>query len=317
MLKIIKEFKISLMFIMLSCLVLTSVHIYNKRIKVVVDGVADTYYTNALSYDFVAKQLAHKYSFDDYVIETSSDTNVVRNNAILIVNSKKNIELTSNSQTSNIETYSATPEELVQELGYENSKDVKYITDTDKLLKDIEKIRIIKVEEIYEEEVSVEEVERKEVDDPNVFKGITTVVSTGIASEYNNKYLTTYYDGVIFEKKLVDRKIIKEGTPTTVSIGTKEIPNLPANYASGDTVWDSVAKCEAGGDWAKNTGNGYYGGLQFSAATWKTASKAVGVNAEFAHQASREEQIKAAEWMLSRSSWKQQWPSCSKKLGLW
>ncbi len=76
------------------------------------------------------------------------------------------------------------------------------------------------------------------------------------------------------------------------------------------SVWDKLAKCESGGNWSINTGNGYYGGLQFTASTWR----AVG-GTGLPHQNSREEQIKRAEILLARSGWGQ-WPACTKKLGL-
>ena len=52
-----------------------------------------------------------------------------------------------------------------------------------------------------------------------------------------------------------------------VKVGTKEPP--AANFAAGNTVWDRLAQCESGGNWAINTGNGYYGGLQFNLGTWQ------------------------------------------------
>ncbi len=79
--------------------------------------------------------------------------------------------------------------------------------------------------------------------------------------------------------------------------------------ASG-SVWDRLAQCESGGNWQINTGNGYYGGLQFLPSTWR----AVG-GTGLPHQHSREEQIKRAEILLARSGWGQ-WPACTAKLGL-
>lgn len=76
------------------------------------------------------------------------------------------------------------------------------------------------------------------------------------------------------------------------------------------SVWDRLAACESGGRWNINTGNGYYGGLQFSAATWR----AVG-GSGLPHQASREEQINRGQILQARSGWGQ-WPACSAKLGL-
>ena len=81
----------------------------------------------------------------------------------------------------------------------------------------------------------------------------------------------------------------------------------------GSTVWDKLAQCEATGNWAINTGNGYYGGLQFSAGTWK--GHGGGVYAPYAHLASREQQIAIAEKVLASQGWGA-WPSCSSKLGL-
>lgn len=79
--------------------------------------------------------------------------------------------------------------------------------------------------------------------------------------------------------------------------------------ASGD-VWDQLAKCEAGGNWNTNTGNGYSGGLQFAPGTWR-ANGGQGS----AHNASREEQIRVAENVKASQGWGA-WPACSKKLGL-
>ncbi|WP_065961473.1 transglycosylase family protein [Curtobacterium sp. UCD-KPL2560] len=83
----------------------------------------------------------------------------------------------------------------------------------------------------------------------------------------------------------------------------------PANAASGST-WDALAQCESGGNWAINTGNGYYGGLQFNLRTWQ-ANGGAGNPAS----ASREAQIAVAERVLASQGWGA-WPACSAKLGL-
>ncbi|MEV0699718.1 transglycosylase family protein [Saccharopolyspora sp. NPDC050389] len=87
---------------------------------------------------------------------------------------------------------------------------------------------------------------------------------------------------------------------------------LPANAASQST-WDAVAKCESGGNWSINTGNGYYGGLQFNQSTW--AAYGGTSYASNASQASREQQIAVAERVLQKQG-PGAWPVCSKKAGL-
>lgn len=90
------------------------------------------------------------------------------------------------------------------------------------------------------------------------------------------------------------------------------IQRARVSYLAGSSgsVWDRLALCESGGNWSINTGNGYYGGLQFSLSTWQ----AVG-GSGYPNQASREEQIARAEILLARSGWGA-WPACAAKLGL-
>ncbi|MGW0246796.1 transglycosylase family protein [Nocardia goodfellowii] len=78
--------------------------------------------------------------------------------------------------------------------------------------------------------------------------------------------------------------------------------------AEGGNNWDAVAECESGGNWGINTGNGYYGGLQFSPSTW-AANGGSGSPAE----ASREEQIRVAENVLATQG-PGAWPVCGANL---
>ena len=82
---------------------------------------------------------------------------------------------------------------------------------------------------------------------------------------------------------------------------------------AGTSVWDDLARCESGGNWAANTGNGYYGGLQFSHGTWHGYGG--GEFAEYPHEATREEQILVAERLRAARGY-QPWPACRVKLGL-
>ncbi|GAA2793984.1 transglycosylase family protein [Saccharopolyspora taberi] len=87
---------------------------------------------------------------------------------------------------------------------------------------------------------------------------------------------------------------------------------MPAN-AAPESTWDAVAQCESTGNWHINTGNGYYGGLQFSASTW--AAYGGTSYASNAADASREQQIAVAERVLQAQG-PGAWPVCSKKAGL-
>jgi cell wall-associated NlpC family hydrolase len=78
-------------------------------------------------------------------------------------------------------------------------------------------------------------------------------------------------------------------------------------------VWDQLAHCESTGNWAANTGNGFSGGLQFTASTW--AAYGGGQYAAQAHLATKDQQISVAARVAAGQGW-HAWPACSKKLGL-
>ncbi|GAA3978683.1 LysM peptidoglycan-binding domain-containing protein [Streptomyces sp. NBC_01352] len=90
-------------------------------------------------------------------------------------------------------------------------------------------------------------------------------------------------------------------------------PLMAAGSASAATAseWDAVAQCESGGNWSINTGNGYYGGLQFSASTW--AAYGGTQYAAQANQASKAQQIAVAEKVLAGQG-KGAWPNCGVNL---
>jgi nucleoid-associated protein YgaU len=85
-----------------------------------------------------------------------------------------------------------------------------------------------------------------------------------------------------------------------------------AAQAKSSVNWDAIAQCESGGNWHINTGNGYYGGLQFSRSTWK--ANGGGTYAGTADKASRSEQIAVAERVLDGQGIGA-WPVCGKKGG--
>jgi resuscitation-promoting factor RpfA len=85
-----------------------------------------------------------------------------------------------------------------------------------------------------------------------------------------------------------------------------------AAHAATDVQWERVAHCESGGNWHDNTGNGYYGGLQFSASTW--SSYDTNHFANRADLATREQQMGVADRVLARQGWGA-WPVCSHDAG--
>jgi LysM repeat protein len=106
---------------------------------------------------------------------------------------------------------------------------------------------------------------------------------------------------------------------STASESTASEPSTTTTSSSSDiepqgtvsmATWDRLAQCESNGNWSINTGNGYYGGLQFALSSWEWVG-----GTGYPHEASKSEQIARAELLLERQGWNA-WPACSRQLGL-
>ena len=105
--------------------------------------------------------------------------------------------------------------------------------------------------------------------------------------------------------------ILVAGGMTAAFVVTDALAMSTAASAGGSVAqFERLAQCESGGNWSINTGNGYYGGLQFNLATWR----GLGYGGS-PHQASKSTQISAGQKLHSQRGWSP-WPACSRKLGL-
>jgi uncharacterized protein YabE (DUF348 family) len=148
------------------------------------------------------------------------------------------------------------------------------------------------------------------INDDTMMKGQQQVMDPGAPGEKITTYRIQLINGKETGKEKLGEKITKEAKPKIVKIGTKQPPQP---VISDGEVWDRLAKCESGGNWAINTGNGFYGGLQFDKGTW--ISNGGGQYAALPNQATREQQIAIATKVRDARGYSP-WPACKKKLGL-
>jgi resuscitation-promoting factor RpfA len=117
------------------------------------------------------------------------------------------------------------------------------------------------------------------------------------------------YRGISRKPSTAVRRTIARVVVAGVAVGAP-LAVAPAFASAEQSVnWDAIAQCESSGNWAANTGNGYYGGLQFKLSTWH-ANGGSGNPAN----ASRAEQIRVAENVL-KTQGIGAWPTCGKKAG--
>jgi uncharacterized protein YabE (DUF348 family) len=141
---------------------------------------------------------------------------------------------------------------------------------------------------------------------PTMFKGVSKTETAGVAGQTQTTHLQTWVDGKLESDKAGSSLVKIAPVSVLVARGTKSRPapaaparaKAPARSSSGGgstvngAMWDRIAKCESGNNWSINTGNGYYGGLQFDIRTW--LGNGGGQFAPRADLASRTQQIAIA-----------------------
>ena len=145
----------------------------------------------------------------------------------------------------------------------------------------------------------------KEIENPNLPVGTERVKQAGEAGEKLVTYRVTQRNNVEVSREQIKVKVLSQATPKIVVVGTKQ------PVISDAAVWDRLAFCESSGNWSINTGNGYYGGLQFSLQTWRAYG-----GSGYPHENSREEQIRIATKVRDARGHYGDWPACAAKLGL-
>ncbi len=149
--------------------------------------------------------------------------------------------------------------------------------------------------------------------DSSMYTDQTKTVRAGHDGSRKVVYRVVSENGTVTKRKAVRSTVLSRPVDAVVRYGTKDRPapapskSTSSNYASGNSIWDRIAACESGGNWATNTGNGYYGGLQFNLSTWH----AYGGTGR-PDQQSREAQIAVAERVAAASGGYGAWPVCGR-----
>ena len=275
-----------------------------KQVKLMVDGKPQTVTTNAST---VRDVLAER-GLAAGAVASPLDGRLGLSGTDLDVTLPKRVVLTDGTKTSRPTLAAKTVGDLLAAAG-------NPLAPTDKVEPTagtpVKKDMVIKVTRIRTEEVTLDEdVDSPEVEkkDPTLIRDRKVVEKKGKPGKAKVRYSITTVNGKVTKKDKLGEEVITKPTPTTVRIGTKPgAPHVPHG------VWDQLAQCEATGNWAINTGNGFYGGVQFDQNTWdRWGGQEYAPRADLA---TREEQIAIAKKTQAAQGWGA-WPSCSAKLGL-
>ncbi|WP_309504850.1 MULTISPECIES: transglycosylase family protein [Nocardioides] len=284
-----------------------SVH-FARPFEVNVDGEATTYWVTATTVSGALDAIGHRYAGAD--LSTSRSGAVDRDGLTLDVVTPKELTVKIGDRHPVERTVTAlTVEDALDDLGVELDARDQTKPAVDHVLEDGDRLVFTDVKvttkHVSDEVVPFDTVEQE---DDSMYAGESEVVREGREGLRDVTYRIVYRNGEISVKKVLSQDIRRQPVDEVVKVGTKE---AAANFTGGDSVWDRLAQCEAGGNWATNTGNGYYGGLQFSLGTWHAYG-----GPGMPHTASRETQIAIATKVRDASGGYGAWPGCAAKLGL-
>ncbi len=150
----------------------------------------------------------------------------------------------------------------------------------------------------------------RRIEDPEMNMSRQVVEDPGNPGTQDVTFAVAMVNGVETGRLPVANTVIAPARDAVLRVGAKPGTEVPP--VSNGSIWDAISSCEAGGNWAINTGNGFYGGVQFDQGTWEASG---GLRfAPRADLATREEQIAVASVTQARQGWGA-WPVCGGRAG--
>ena len=256
---------------------------YGRKLTVTVDGQTKEYWTTATNVDSALQDLGIR--ADGAVLSASRSQPLGRGGLTLAVTTPKKVTFVADGKTRTVTSTSSTVFGLLAELGVTKKLDDVVTPAMPTALDDGMKVvlkRVVTKQERTTEAIGYSTTQQK---DSSLYKGQTKVVTPGKKGSKVVVRKKTWVDGKLTTTKVVSQKVTRKPVTAVVKVGTKSRPAASPDTSSssspsaGNTsgagintansaMWDRIAQCESGGNWHINTGNGYYGGLQFATASW-------------------------------------------------
>ena len=288
---------------------------YARQLELTVDGDSSSYWVTATSVGDALSQVGQRFAGSE--LSASRSSYLGRDGLELEVSTPKQVTVVSAKGKERVTTTASRVAGALRQLKLDADRDDELQPRASRELADGMRIRLTTIdkrERSVIEPIAYETVVRYTDD---MYKGQEKTVRSGQNGHERVKLRRILADGKLRNIKVLRRTVLDKPVTTVIVRGSatrpapEPAPEPATNYVSGSTVWDQLAECESGGNWAINTGNGYYGGLQFTLETWQGYG-----GTGYPHEASRETQIAVAEQVQAAQGWGA-WPACSAELGLY
>jgi uncharacterized protein YabE (DUF348 family) len=285
--------------------------VLDKEVSVAVDGqtlVVKGYLSTVA--DVLAKSAITLEQKD--LVEPAANASIADGQTITVIRVRaKQVTVTHDGTTSTLSSYATSVAGALSDAGVSVSSTDRVSPGITENLTDGQTVTVQRVVVTQASTTAAIPFTSTTVKDATIAKGTQKVTTQGVAGVRTTTYKVVTVDGVEESRTLVSdadttapvAQVTTVGTKASAATPTTSTPVPPTgggaiNLANA-AMWDKVAQCESGGNWHINTGNGYYGGLQFSYSTWLGAGG--GEFAQRADLASREQQITVANRLYATS----------------
>lgn len=246
---------------------------YGRKLTVTIDGRTRDYWTTATTVAAALQELGIR--ADSAKLSASRSMPLGRQGLVLSVTTPKVVAVRADGKNRTITSTGATVADVLSELHISKGALDRVQPAPTTVVTAGMKIAVLRVTSTQVKETQPVAAPVTRQSDSSLFRGQTKTIKAGSAGAQVVTYAITTVDGKVESKKAIATTLTQAPVGAIIAVGTKSRPTISAGNTSGAGInlsnaamWDRIAQCESGGNWATNTGNGYYGGLQFDSGSW-------------------------------------------------
>ena len=246
-----------------------------KEVKVSLDGSEKTINTTAPDVAGLVTELGVASASS---VSVPKDSRLAVEGSFVSISTPKDVSIVADGKVAAATTTAATVGEVLKEAGVSLGANDRSSQPDSAHVVDNMVIKVSRVQKgktvVATEELPFQTVTTESAELP---KGEEEVTREGTPGTLKKTFKLVLVDGREASRSLVAETVVAKPVARKVTVGTKEAPKPAATARNtgaaapammNESMWDAIAQCESGGNWSINTGNGYYGGLQFDIQTW-------------------------------------------------
>lgn len=249
-----------------------------KAVKVSLDGAEKTVSTTAPDVAGLVTELGVASASS---VSVPKDAQLAVDGSYVSISTPKSVSIVADGKVSTATTTAGTVAQVIEDAGITLGVDDRMSQPGNAHVVNNMVVKVSRVDTSQTaattEDVAFDSMSTESAD---LFKGEKKVTQAGVAGKVDKTFKLVLVDGREASRTLVSEAVSVQPVTEKVAVGSKPKPAASAPAAAGantgaaapammnEAMWDKIAQCEAGGNWAINTGNGYYGGLQFDVRTW-------------------------------------------------